>query len=188
MTDKNSTYNIVASMNGATVASEYEPEVKTDQAYQSEAELEASFIKQLIRQGYEYLEIHQEADLIDNLRDKLEKLNDYKFSDSEWKSFFGSVLTFEDHCFHCRLIKSFEYFLLRASAATACVGSSSIRTSAHAGPDRALISWITSSIRTCKRTEHFQTVRIMKRIRNELADVLRTVPPDRSVIKPDLLD
>ncbi|MCR5034491.1 MAG: type I restriction endonuclease subunit R [Clostridia bacterium] len=88
----NSTYNIVASMNGATVASEYEPEIKSDQGYQSEAELEADFIKQLTRQGYEYLEIHKEADLIDNLRDKLEKLNDYKFSDNEWKSFFGSVL------------------------------------------------------------------------------------------------
>ena len=49
MTEKNSTYNIVASMNGATVASEYEPEVKSDQAYQSEAELEADFIKQLTR-------------------------------------------------------------------------------------------------------------------------------------------
>ena len=92
MTENNSTYNIVASMNGATVASEYEPEEKTAKAYQSEAELESDFIKQLTRQGYEYLEIHKEADLIDNLRDKLEKLNDYKFSDNEWKSFFGSVL------------------------------------------------------------------------------------------------
>ena len=92
MAETTSTYNIVASMNGATVASEYEPEIKSDQAYQSEAELEADFIKQLTRQGYEYLEIHKEADLINNLRDKLEKLNDYQFSDAEWKEFFGTVL------------------------------------------------------------------------------------------------
>lgn len=88
----NSTYNIVASMNGATVASEYEPELKTDQAYQSEAELEAEFIKQLTKQGYEYLQIHTEADLVDNLRRKLEQLNDYQFTDNEWQYFFDTVL------------------------------------------------------------------------------------------------
>ena len=87
-----STYNIVASMNGATVMSEYEPEGDSAQSYQTEAELESSFIKQLQNQSYEYLDIHKEEDLINNLRAKLEKLNDYQFSDKEWASFFSNVI------------------------------------------------------------------------------------------------
>ena len=48
-----------------------------------EAELEQEFIRMLCEQGYEYLSIHTENDLILNLRNKLEELNDYHFSDTE---------------------------------------------------------------------------------------------------------
>ena len=41
-------------------------------------------------QGYEYLPIHTEADLIANLRVRLEELNDIKFTDSEWGRFFSA--------------------------------------------------------------------------------------------------
>ena len=92
MSSNESTYNIVASMNGATVVSEYIPEYKADQGYQSEAQLEQEFINQLTKQCYEYLPIHEEADLINNLRNRLEILNDYKFSDKEWKTFFENVI------------------------------------------------------------------------------------------------
>lgn len=92
MTENMSTFNVVASMNDATVVSDYIAEYKADAGYQSEAQLEDEFIKQLEKQGYEYLPIHSEADLIDNLRDKLEKLNDYKFSDKEWNWFFINVI------------------------------------------------------------------------------------------------
>ena len=45
-----------------------------------------------MRRGYEYLEIHDEAALIANLRRQLEGLNDYAFSDSEWTRFFRDCI------------------------------------------------------------------------------------------------
>lgn len=81
-------FNIVAQTNEDTVVTEYEPIKKRSNRYQSEAELEREFIHRLTDQGYEYLQIHREKDLIDNLRNRLEILNDYKFSDAEWERFF----------------------------------------------------------------------------------------------------
>ena len=81
-------FNIVAETNENTVVTEYEPVKKRSDAYQSEAELEREFIRLLCEQGYEYLQIHTEEDLIQNLRTRLEDLNDYKFSDTEWERFF----------------------------------------------------------------------------------------------------
>ncbi len=42
--------------------------------------------------GYEYVNIHNETDLISNLRNQLEMLSDYKFSNNEWKMFFNSYI------------------------------------------------------------------------------------------------
>lgn len=83
-----STFNIVASMNESTVVSEYIPECRRSDSYQSEADLEKEFIRMLVEQGYEYLQIHTEADLIANLRKKIEQLNSYDFTDTEWERFF----------------------------------------------------------------------------------------------------
>ena len=85
-------FNIVAETNENTVVTEYTPVTKRSDAYQSEAALEAEFIRLLTEQGYEYLPIHSEADLIINLRRQLEKLNNYVFSDSEWKQFFSDCV------------------------------------------------------------------------------------------------
>jgi len=63
-----------------------------DESYQSEAELEKAFIKQLQEQAYEYIKITNEEDLIFNLRKQLEKLNKYNFSDKEWDYFFKKEL------------------------------------------------------------------------------------------------
>lgn len=85
-------FNIVAETNENTVVTEYEPvKVRADQ-YQSEAALEKEFIRMLCEQGYEYLSIHTEKDLITNLRTKLEELNNYKFTDTEWHQFFHSAV------------------------------------------------------------------------------------------------
>ena len=81
-------YNMVASMNESTVVSEYIPESKRSDSYQSEADLEKEFIRMLVEQGYEYLQIHTEAELIANLRKKIEQLNSYNFTDTEWERFF----------------------------------------------------------------------------------------------------
>lgn len=52
-----STFNIVAE---STIITEYIPEIKHSDSYQSEAELENEFIHMLTQQGYEYLSIHSE--------------------------------------------------------------------------------------------------------------------------------
>ena len=65
---------------------------KRSDGYQSEAALEQEFIRLLCELGYERLTIHKEADLIANLRTQLEKLNDYRFTDGEWKRFWDEVL------------------------------------------------------------------------------------------------
>ena len=85
-------FNIVAQSNESTVVTEYKPQDKRSDAYQSEAQLEAEFIRLLVELGYERLTIHKEKDLIDNLRLQLEKLNNYSFTDGEWQRFFTEVL------------------------------------------------------------------------------------------------
>ena len=82
-------FNIVAQTNENTVVTEYEPVKKRSDGYQSEAELEKDFIRMLKEQGYEYLPIHSEAELVQNLRNQLEKLNNYQFSDKEWNRFLS---------------------------------------------------------------------------------------------------
>lgn len=85
-------FNIVAETNENTVVTEYKPVKVRSEGYQSEAALEKEFIHMLTEQGYEYLKIHAEADLIQNLRLQLEKLNNYSFTDNEWKRFFSDSI------------------------------------------------------------------------------------------------
>ena len=85
-------FNIVAQSSESTVVTEYKPQSKRSEAYQSEADLEKEFIRLLCELGYERLTIHKEADLIANLRTQLEKLNNYRFTDGEWKRFWDEVL------------------------------------------------------------------------------------------------
>lgn len=80
-------FNIVAQTNENTVVTEYEPVKKRSDSYQSEAALENEFIHMLEEQGYEYLSLHTEGELVINLRKQLEKLNNYSFTDREWKQF-----------------------------------------------------------------------------------------------------
>jgi len=88
-----SIYNIVASTDEATVVAEYAAEYNVrPEKYQSEAELERDFIRQLTSQGYEYISVHNEAALIANLRKQLESLNDFTFTDSEWEKFFAECI------------------------------------------------------------------------------------------------
>ena len=61
-------FNVVAQTTENTVVTEYESVQQKSESYQSEAELEKEFIRMLTEQGYEYLPIHKESDLTDNLR------------------------------------------------------------------------------------------------------------------------
>lgn len=81
-------YNMLISTLESTVVTEYVKEDIPVYSYQSEADLEREFIKNLQNQGYEYLNIHNEEELIINLKNKLEKLNNIIFSEKEWERFF----------------------------------------------------------------------------------------------------
>ena len=85
-------YDLVAQNPHSTVVSEYSPKQDSVRerasAYQSEADLEREFIKQLEKQAYEYVNISSEEDLKQNLRKQLERLNKYTFTDQEWNQFF----------------------------------------------------------------------------------------------------
>ena len=84
----NKDISLVAQNSQSTVVAQFTPSPRKSESYQSEDALEKEFIAQLQRQAYEYITIHQESDLVVNLRKQLEKLNKYEFSDTEWKRFF----------------------------------------------------------------------------------------------------
>lgn len=85
MTDK---VNIIAQTPQDTVIAEYTPTSSRSDSYQSEAALEAEFVRLLSAQGYAPISITSEAALIANLRRQLEALNVMTFTDTEWDRFF----------------------------------------------------------------------------------------------------
>ena len=85
-------FNIVAETNQNTVVTTYEPVKTRSENYESEASLENEFIRLLGEQGYTYLSIHSEEELVINLRKCIEELNDYEFSDTEWERFFKTCI------------------------------------------------------------------------------------------------
>lgn len=76
----------------STVIAQYDAPTSLQTEYQSEADLECEFIKLLESQAYEYVAIHTEQDLIENLRSKLEELNNIAFTDREWDRFFSTSI------------------------------------------------------------------------------------------------
>jgi len=89
-----------------TVVAECPPTPSRANEYQSEDDLERSFIEQLVSQGYEYINITDEKSLITNLRTQLNKLNAKELlartgravlSDAEWQSIYTSILSNPQH-------------------------------------------------------------------------------------------
>ena len=83
------TFDVMAFGGQSTVCSTAPKDTRRSSSYQSEAQLEDAFIKQLCAQGYEYLVVNSEDDLIANLRKQLEILNKVTFSDKEWERLFN---------------------------------------------------------------------------------------------------
>ena len=84
--------SIISENDNSTVLTEYKG-LKIDSiSYQSEDDLEKELIKTLVEQGYERLYIHNEDELILNLRRQLEKLNNYQFTDGEWEYLFTNII------------------------------------------------------------------------------------------------
>ena len=86
-------YTIVAENPESTVVTDYKSPYSRETTYQSEADLEKAFIEQLQMQAYEYLPFTTEQELIANLRQQLEMLNNYQFSNTEWEQFFKNKIT-----------------------------------------------------------------------------------------------
>lgn len=85
-------YRVVAEMPESTVVAEYVPEPRRASAYQSEKDLEEELLSLLSEEGYERLSFHTEAELVANLRKRIEILNGMTFTDGEWERFFASSL------------------------------------------------------------------------------------------------
>ena len=82
-------YEPIALSADSTVVAEFVPDPATEAGHQSEADLERRLLELLQEQAYEYLPLHTEADLIGNLRVRLEALNKVTFTDGEWTRFFA---------------------------------------------------------------------------------------------------
>ena len=87
--------SLIAETDKYTVVGSYEPVKQNSLLYESEAALERRFIALLSEQGYEYLDFHTEAELIANLRRRLEALNRVTFTDGEWERFFKTKIADE---------------------------------------------------------------------------------------------
>lgn len=85
-------YEPISVSEESAVVAEFMWEASTASAYQSEADLETAFIKQLQGQAYERLSINSNAALVANLRTQLEALNKIAFTDSEWEHFFSEKI------------------------------------------------------------------------------------------------
>ena len=82
----------IAEMQGGIVLARFEKPERRVEEYQTESQLEENMINNLVSQGYERLDVRSMDDLYSNLQVQIEKLNDVKFSDSEWKRFLLEYL------------------------------------------------------------------------------------------------
>ena len=87
------TYGLILQGPESTVCSEAPAAPAAEGAYQSEADLEAGLIDILTHQGYDRFYVETEAELVANLRAKLEELNGIEFTDAEWKRFSSENVT-----------------------------------------------------------------------------------------------
>ena len=79
-----SNLNKIDSLDEETVVFEYQISPQRSNVFQSEDLMEKELIKQLVSQGYEYLEdVKDEKSLIVNLRKQIETLNNCQFSENE---------------------------------------------------------------------------------------------------------
>ena len=94
MSEKSAVYEIstIAEMTNGIILANYEKILQVQEAYQSEAELEESMIKNLVLQGYEKFNGKTSDDLYKNLKIQIEKLNKVTFTDEEWKRFLTEYL------------------------------------------------------------------------------------------------
>lgn len=84
--------DLISQNDNSTIIAKYESQGRTNKSYQSEAELEAQFISDLVNQGYENIKIQNINKLEENLRAQLQRLNNINFSDIEWNNFYKNCI------------------------------------------------------------------------------------------------
>jgi type I restriction enzyme R subunit len=104
-------YNTIAESQSYTVAAEYISSYGGVQKYQSEAELEAELIRLLQDNGYEYLKITNNDDLLQNLRNQLSRLNSVAFTESEWNQILNHYLANKNDSIEEKTTKIQEDFI-----------------------------------------------------------------------------
>ena len=94
MSEEKLMYNTspIAEIQGGIVLARFEKPDRRVEEYQTESQLEENMINNLVSQGYERLDVRSMDDLYANLRVQIEKLNDVRFSNSEWKRFLLEYL------------------------------------------------------------------------------------------------
>ncbi|GAO97632.1 type I restriction enzyme EcoR124II R protein [Caedimonas varicaedens] len=85
-------YHTIAETPNSTVVAEYMPTDRHSQESQSEEELEQECLLVLQSNGYEYLPLRNNEDLINNLRRQLSRLNNIVFSEAEWNQLLNNYL------------------------------------------------------------------------------------------------
>lgn len=86
-------YSTIAETKNFIVLDKYVKDWEVEQGYQTEAELERSFIQDLVDQGYELIDTPRSYDaMLANVRVQLETLNNVRFNEGEWKRFVVEYL------------------------------------------------------------------------------------------------
>ena len=93
MVDYSKVHEVIAETNEGILLAEYQPEYRTDREFQSEADLERQLLTDLVNGlNYERLAIHTSAELLENAKIQIEKLNKINFTDAEWQRFVVEYL------------------------------------------------------------------------------------------------
>lgn len=86
-------YNPIAESNNFIVLDKYAKIDQTGSSYQTEVDLERELIQDLVNQGYEHCKsITTTKAMLDNIRIRLQLLNDMEFTDAEWTRFCDEYL------------------------------------------------------------------------------------------------
>lgn len=90
-----STYKTIAESNNFIVLDKFTKYYEVNEApavYQTEADLEKEFVRDLVSQGYENPSLKTYQEMLANIRIQLQMLNNVTFSDSEWTRFVEEYL------------------------------------------------------------------------------------------------
>ena len=93
MSEVRQEYKTIAEMtNGIILANFKKSNYVGETSYQTEAQLEANMIENLVSQGYERLVINSQEELYANLKVQIERLNGVEFTSAEWGRFLREYL------------------------------------------------------------------------------------------------